>query len=294
MKIIGYDLSRYSVGRFLTTRNRSSLRSMTGKNTGVLQSVERAMRVLDHVAAAGGPVAAREVARDLGLTLPTTYHLLTTLVTGGYLVHLPEQRAYALGHRLDDLARALHRQIAVPPGVCRVAAVVHREAHAAAYYASLRNAEMIVAHVDECPEHPRIRTLGVGFHEAPHATAFGKLMLATLEPADREAVLDRTGTPAVTAATVTDRDQLQEQLHRVRGTGLAVEVNEFQPELSCMAAPVNDAAGRFVGAVAVSLPTARMRADRWSVERVVRLGAVRASRAVALETATRTGRLRNG
>ncbi|WP_328469918.1 helix-turn-helix domain-containing protein [Actinoplanes sp. NBC_00393] len=264
---------------------------MSGKGAGLLQSVERAMRVLDHVAAAGGPVAAKDVARALGLTLPTTYHLLTTLVTGGYLVHLAEERAYALGHRVDDLARALHRQIAAPPEVCRVAAVVHRQAHAAAYYAALRNAEMIVAHVDECPEHPRIRTLGVGFHEAPHATAFGKLMLATLEPDDREAVLDRTGTPEITPATVTDRELLHRQLRQVRGTGLAVEVNEFQPELSCMAAPVNDAAGRFVGAVAVSMPTARMRSDRWAVERVVRLGAVRASRAVALDNAARTGRL---
>ncbi len=166
---------------------------------------------------------------------------------------------------------------------------MHRQAHAPAYYAALRNAEMIVAHVDECPTHPRVRILDVGFHETPHATAFGKLMLSTLTPADREELLDRTGTPAVTAATVTDRSLLLRQLSQVRGTGLAVEVNEFQPDLSCLAAPVNDAAGRFVGAVAVSMPTPRMRADRWTVERVVRLGAVRASRAVALDTALRTG-----
>ena len=86
-----------------------------GKGTGVLQSVERAMRVLDHIASAPGPVQAKQLARDLGLTLPTTYHLLTTLVTGGYLVHLADERAYALGHRVDYLARGLHRQIAAPP-----------------------------------------------------------------------------------------------------------------------------------------------------------------------------------
>ncbi|GAA2871250.1 transcriptional regulator [Actinoplanes cyaneus] len=262
---------------------------MRGKGAGLLQSVERAMRVLDHVAAAAGPVPARDVAAALGLTLPTTYHLLTTLVESGYLVHLSELKAYALGHRVDDLARGLHRQIAAPPEIRRVAAVVHRQAHAPAYYAALRNAEMIVAHVDECPDHPRVPVLGVGFHEAPHATAFGKLMLATLNPADREELLDRHGTPAVTPATVTDRSQLLRQLHQVRGAGLAVEVNEFQPDLSCLAAPVNDAAGRFVGAVAVSLPTPRLRADRRTVERVVRLGGVRASRAMALRRALHTG-----
>ena len=255
---------------------------MSGKGAGHLQSVERAMRVLDHIAASPGPVAARELSRALGLTLPTTYHLLTTLVTGGYLVHLPEERAYALGHRVDDLARGLYRQIAVPREVERVAEVVHQQARAAAYYAALRDAEMIVAHVAECAEHPRIRPIGIGFHQAPHATAFGKLMLATLEPGDREALLDHTGTPAVTAATVTDRAVLFRQLRRVHDTGLAVEVDEFQSGLSCMAAPVTDAAGRFVGAVAISMPTTRLRADRWTAERAVRLGAVRATRAVAL------------
>ena len=262
--------------------------------TGLLQSVERAMRVLDHIAAASGPLPAREISRALGLALPTTYHLLTTLVTGGYLVHLADEKAYALGHRVDDLARGLRRQIAVPPEVERVAAVTHRQANAAAYYAMLRDTEMIVAYVAECPEHPRIRPLDVGFHHALHATAFGKLMLAMLEPGEADDVLNATGTPSITPATVTDRRVLRRQLEQVRATGLAVEVDEFQSDLSCMAAPVTDAAGRFVGAVAISMPTARLREHRWVAERAVRLGAVRATRAVALVTAARNGRSQDG
>jgi DNA-binding IclR family transcriptional regulator len=264
---------------------------MSGKGTGLLQSVERAMRVLDHIAAAPGPVPAKAVAGALGLTLPTTYHLLATLVNGGYLVHLADEKAYALGHRVDDLARGLHRQIAVPPEVERVAQVTHQEARAAAYYATLRDTEMIVAHVAECPEHPRIRLLDVGFHQAPHATAFGKLMLARLARDVAEDLLEASGLPPVTPGTVTDRRLLHRQLDQVRATGLAVEVDEFQSELSCMAAPVTDAVGRFVGSVAISMPTAQMRERRWVVERAVRLGAVRATRAVALRAAARTGRI---
>jgi DNA-binding IclR family transcriptional regulator len=171
--------------------------------------------------------------------------------------------------------------------VRRVAAVVHQEARAAAYYATLRDTEMVVAHVAECPVHPRIQPIAVGFHRAPHATAFGKLMLANVPDDDREAVLAHTGTPALTPETVTDRPLLLRQLRQVRGTGLAVEVDEFQSGLSCMAAPVTDAAGRFVGAVAISMPTSRLRTDRWTAERAVRLGAVRATRAVARYAAVR-------
>jgi DNA-binding IclR family transcriptional regulator len=249
---------------------------------GLLRSVERAMRVLDRVADAAGPLPAKDIARDLDIPLPTTYHLLTTLVHGGYLVHLTAAHAYALGHRVDDLARALRRQLAVPAEVERIAAVCHEEARAAAYYATLRDGEMVVAHVAECPDHPRMRLLDVGFHHAPHATAFGKLMLALLDPAVREERLDRTGTPPVTPRTVTDRLALRRQLDQVRAAGLAVETDEVQADLGGMAAPVTDAAGRLVGAVAVTLPTSQLRRRRREVERAVRTAAVRASRAAAM------------
>jgi DNA-binding IclR family transcriptional regulator len=256
--------------------------------SGLLRSVERATRVLDRVADAPGPLAAKDIARDLDLTLPTTYHLLTTLVRSGYLVHLAVERAYALGHRVDDLARALRRQLAVPAEVERIAAVCHEEARAAAYYTAVRDGEMVVAHVAECPDHPRMRLLDVGFHHAPHATAFGKLMLATLDPVTREDLLERTGTPPVTARTVTDRLVLRRQLDQVRATGLAVETDELQPDLGCMAAPVTDAVGRLVGAVAVSMPTSQLLRRRREVERAVRAAAVRATRAASLAPA-RTG-----
>lgn len=256
---------------------------------GLLQSVERALRVLDYVAAAAGPVPAKLVARDLGLALPTTYHLLATLVRAGYLVHLTEEHCYGLGHRVNDLARALHRQIDVPDEIKQVTVTCHRDAGAAAYYAVLRDSEMVVAYVTECHEHPRIQPLDVGFHEAAHATAFGKLMLAALDPPAREEVLDRWGTPPVTPATLTDPRVLRQQLAQVREHGLAVEVDEFQPDLSCMAAPVTDGAGRFLGAVAISLPTAQLRQRRWEVERAVRTAGVRATRTVALTSAVRGG-----
>jgi DNA-binding IclR family transcriptional regulator len=244
--------------------------------------------VLDHVAEAPGPLAAKDIARDLDLTLPTTYHLLATLVQGGYVVHLVVEHAYALGHRVDDLARALRRQIAVPAEVERIAAVCHEEARAAAYYAALRDGEMVVAYVADCPHHPRMRLLDVGFHRAPHATAFGKLMLATLDPVSRADLLERIGTPPVTPWTVTDRLVLYRQLEQVRATGLAIETDEVQAELGCMAAPVTDAVGRLVGAVAVSMPTSQLLGRRREVERAVRTAAVRASRA-ACSAAARTG-----
>ena len=258
------------------------------RDTGVLQSVERALRVLDHVAASPTrTVPAKEVAQALGLPLPTTYHLLTTLVRSGYLVHDPEEHGYAVGHRVATIARGMRRQIAAPDGVDRVVEDCHQQAAAASYYAYLRHGEMVVAHVADCAKHPRIEVLEVGFAEADHATAFGKLMLAFLDPDAREERLVAAALQPITAATVTDPGILRRQLEQVRASGLAMELDEFQPGLSCLAAPVTDAVGRFVGAVAISTSTEGLRARRWDLERVVRSAATRATRVYALARSVR-------
>ena len=258
------------------------------RDTGVLQSVERALRVLDHVAASPTrTVPAKDVAQALGLPLPTTYHLLTTLVRSGYLVHDADEHGYAVGHRVATVARGMRRQIAAPDGVDRVVDDCHQQAAAASYYACLRHGEMVVAHVADCARHPRIEILEVGCAQADHATAFGKLMLAYLDPDAREARLTSAALQPITAATVTDPGILRRQLEQVRTTGLAMEIDEFQPRLSCMAAPVTDAVGRFVGAVAISTSTERLRSRRWDLERVVRSAATRATRVYALARSAR-------
>lgn len=252
------------------------------KGTGVLQSVERALRVLDAVSAAHEGITARQLAERLELPLPTVYHLTSTLVGSEYLIRLPDRRGYALGPRIGDLARGMHDQLAVPDQLANVVATLHREAGAPAYYAVFRNASPVVAHVVDSPTLPRVKPLDVGFHEANHALAFGKVMLASLDPDDRHDLLDAVGVPAFTHATVTDRRVLERQMDQVASSGIAVEVDEFRDDLSCLAAPVREAGGAVVGALAVSTDTARMREDRWRLEHAVRLGAARCTRALAL------------
>jgi len=78
------------------------------------------------VAEAGDGVTTKSIARRLGLTLPTTYRLLATLVDEGYLVRLHEPRGYGLGYRLGELARRLSNQLAMPWPVQGILHEVHR------------------------------------------------------------------------------------------------------------------------------------------------------------------------
>ena len=245
-----------------------------------MQSVERALRVLEAVGTRQEGVAAKALAAELGLTLPTTYHLLGTLVDAGYVLHVPAQHRYVLGHRVRELAVALAHQLAVPPAVAATVRALHLRADAAAYYAVFRDDEVVVSHVEDSPRRPRMVPLGVGFHEVPHATAFGKVMLAAMTPAARGHLLG-SDLRCLTTSTVVDRAAIERQLDRVRETRLAWEVEEFQAGWACLASAVHAPGGAVVAAVSVSVPVGEFPARRHDLEVAVREGATRASRALA-------------
>ncbi|GAA3589640.1 IclR family transcriptional regulator C-terminal domain-containing protein [Kribbella ginsengisoli] len=245
-----------------------------------MQSVSRALRAMEFVAASKDGVTAKEIAAHLELAVPSAYHLLATLTESGYLVHLAQDHRYGLGYRVRLLEQGLERQLEVRPLIAAAVRRLHLEADAAAYYAVYREVNVVVAHVVDSERRPRVQLLDIGFHEAAHATAFGKVMLAAMTPEDRAAYLDRVGLRQCTAKTLTDRTQLEGHLEQVRLSGVALEIGEFQDGLTCLAAPVRSSAGAVLASVAISLPSADFTARRWTVERAVRRGALLATRAV--------------
>lgn len=249
---------------------------------GTVKSVARAFRALEFVAARRDGASAKEIAAHLGIALPSTYHLLATLVEGGYLVHLANNARFGLGYQVRVLEQGLTHQLEVPKVIKDAINHLHTEADAAAYYAVYRETDVVLAHVVDSERRPRVQVLEVGFHEATHATAFGKVMLAAMDLEQRQDYIQRLGLLACTSKTITQAEALEHHLAHVRESGIALEIGEFQDGVSCIAAPVRTPAGEVVGSVAISLPTALFTKRRWNLERAVRHGALVANRALSV------------
>ncbi len=220
---------------------------------GGVATVEKTLAVLEVVADRGGATA-KEVSEELGFPLPTTYRLLQVLVGCDYLVHLKTAKRFELGYKLDRLGVSLHRQVGVPGVVRQRIARLHETVGAASYFAVYRGADVVVAHVEDCPVHPRINPMNFGFHEAGHATAFGKILLAAMTTEEAGEYLDAHGTERLTSTTITDRGDLRRHLAEVSRRGVAWERGEFVPSEACAAVAVHNAAGAVTGAVAISTP----------------------------------------
>ncbi|WP_448628669.1 IclR family transcriptional regulator [Geodermatophilus sp. URMC 64] len=234
----------------------------------LIQSVQRALRLLEIIAEHGGRARAKEVARAAGLPLATTYHLLRTCAHEGWLQRL-DDGSYVLGHRIDVVRR--HGTAARGVALARPALEWLRdELGGAVYLGRYVDGEIVVAEIVDGPRAPRI-DLWVGVHDAGHATALGKSILGQLPAADRDEYFSRHPLHDLTPRTVVDRRRL-----RLPPAGdVAVDDGEYAVGVACLAAAVATPDG--VGAVAV-VTSPGVREGR----RTLLTGAGRVSRALVL------------
>lgn len=225
---------------------------MAGEPT-LIESVRRALNLLDLVGAADRPLSAKILARRAGLAQPTAYHLLRTLTNEGYLAKV-EGQGYVLGERVAALAGRLARPAARVPRYHPILRELHDTLNAAAYLAVLDDGEVTVVDIVDSPAARRV-DLWVGFHEAAHATALGKAVLSALDGPAREAYLADHELPDLTPRTVTDRRVLLRELEAVHG--FALDREEYALGTACVATPVPSSS--LVAAVAVSVPSRQAR-----------------------------------
>jgi len=239
--------------------------------------VRRTLEILEVVASAGG-ASAKEIADRTRLPLPTVYRLARELVESDYLVHIREERRFELGYKLHELGVSLHEQLGVPHDVRGEVVALHRQLGLAAYFAVHRGTDIVVVFTAASAQCPRLRSLKFGFHEAPHAHALGKILLANMDARQRALHLPSEPMPRLAADTITTHAELAAQLTVVSDRGIAWEHGELQTGATCAAAAVRGAAGTILGSVAVSGPDARFAYDRDEVEAALRAAARRVSR----------------
>lgn len=255
---------------------------MTGQPT-LITSVQRALHLLDAVGSSERPVTAKALARVTGEKLPTTYHLLRTLVHEGYLCRL--DGGYVLGERVSALSARMHPD-SLRDRVRPALAGLHQTLHAAAYLVLYRDGELDLVDVVDSPAAPRV-DLWVDLTASGHATALGKAVLSALDDEGRLDYLARHELADLTPYTLTDRRSLLRGLARTdrvdQSGGVVVDRQEYSLGIACVATPVRvvrpdgDVA---VGAVAVSVAAPALDGAR---RRAVDLA--RAAHRLALELA---------
>ncbi|MDH2414491.1 IclR family transcriptional regulator [Nocardioides sp. CER19] len=219
---------------------------------GGVQSVDRSLDLLDALVAADRPLGIAELVDLCALPQGTVHRLLQALQRRGYVRRTPA-RKYALGTGSLRLADAAQR--ALVRSARPVLTELVRMSGETANLAVLEGDEVVYVAQVASPHTLRMFA-EVGRHVPPHSTAVGKVLLAAMPPDRAAGVVRRSGLARRTPTTITERAAFLAELDRVRAQGYAVDEQEHETGVRCVAVPVGPG-DRVVAAVSVSGPADR-------------------------------------
>ncbi len=230
---------------------------LDGVSESGVQSVERALDLLELLASASDWMGISELGAATGQPLATVHRLLATLIARGYAVRDTRTRRYALGGAATALAHGVQRA----PDLAALATPYLREVTAL----SGETANLAVLERDRAvyvaQAHPaRIMRMFTepGNRVFLHSTGCGKVLLAYQPDDVIAAVIADTGLPTQTARTITTPARLWREVEAIRARGYALDDEEQEEGVHCLAVPVHDIRGVVAAAMSVSGPTSRL------------------------------------
>jgi DNA-binding IclR family transcriptional regulator len=218
---------------------------------GAHRSMAKAFRVLE-LLSSRSPRTLGEIAEGVGLGKSGLCRLLKSLASIGYVVQAGDRGSYGVSPKVVELAEAYlagDRLVVEARPVLRELSLAAR---ASAHVAVLVDGKALVVAKEASPELIQVASR-VGAPNPLHASAMGKVLLASLPEKDLRSFLRRP-LPRFTDRTITDRRRLREALAEVRRRGFALESGEEHPGVGCIGVPVRDAQGRWIAALSVSGP----------------------------------------
>jgi DNA-binding IclR family transcriptional regulator len=218
-----------------------------------VQSIRRAFAVLGTLG--DGPLGVTDVAGRSGLPKSTAARLLATLADEGAVEQIPGDTVWRLGPRLVTLTARY--------GLARSLAAIARPtldelAAASGEAAGLAMPDGDLVHyIDQVdtPNPVQVRDW-TGARAPLHAVSSGQVLLAFRPPAAIERYLGAS-MERFTAHTLADADAVRERLHSIRRKGYTWAIEEFDPGISSVAAPIADGSGEVIAAVHIHGPSYR-------------------------------------
>jgi len=220
-----------------------------------IQSVDRALHLLETIAECGGEATLTELSNRTKLNISTCHHLLATLIKRNFAAKVPGRRLYALGGRLMTLSHAC-LQVDLPRRAQPYMENINRATGETVHLAALQGEAISVLAVREARHAIRVETGKLGRIPAPHAQSAGKAILAWL-PEDEIRRILPASMKRYTSNTVTEFPAVIEMLRHVRRNGYAMDLEEFLPGVTCVGSAIRDQTGSVIGAISASMPSMR-------------------------------------
>lgn len=220
-------------------------------------------RVLDCFIQGNKPLQLADLEKKLDIYPSAIHRILDTLRYLDYIEHIPYSDKYQLGIKCLELGMSKLSQIEIIKEASPYLDELSKEFKENVYLGVLFDGFVIYQAKKEALRRVQIVT-HVGTRAYAHCTALGKALIAFLDKDEREKIYKKIGFPKLTKNTITDKELFEKEVKKVRQQGFAIDDEENEYDIRCIAAPIRDYSGTVISAISISGPSYRFDIERRS------------------------------
>lgn len=235
------------------------------KSEYIIQAVSHALDLLEQFHGEVDELGVTELSKRLKLHKNNVFRLLATLESRGYIEQNRATENYRLGLKSLELGQTFIKQMGLLRQAKPILEKVVGACNETSYVAIFKDGYIVYLDVVETDLTVRVVSR-VGSRLPAYCTASGKVHLAHMSDEEVDTLLPAKELKAYTPNTVVDRNKLKQELRKVADAGYAVDDEEVDIGVRCIAAPIRDYTRRIVGAVSISGPAMRFSDERLEKE----------------------------
>jgi Transcriptional regulator len=232
----------------------------TAKRNYNITSVQRCLRLLSLFARTPGGLSASEVAKQSSLPVSTVHRFLANLENAGFL-DFSNTGKYHLGIACFSIGHAALAQLDVRRLSFPYLQALNQKTRETVHLTVRHGLSAVYVEKLDSPEQLRIFSR-IGSSVPLHCTAVGKVLLAYLPEDERGRTLEQMELRRLTTNTIGNLQELERHLERVRKNGCAFDLEEHEPHIRCVAAPIWDHSGAVNASLSLTAPVVRMALPR--------------------------------
>ncbi|MFJ5717909.1 IclR family transcriptional regulator [Neobacillus sp. NPDC093127] len=232
----------------------------------LIQSVERAADILELFVATYPELSIKEISDHLGLSKSTVHGIIKTLEHRGYLQQNSDNQKYRLGVRLFELGNFVGKHLDIGNIAKPIIRKLVEELNETVHLTLFERDDVIYI---EKLEGSRALTIysHIGKRAPIYCTGVGKAILAHQNEEEVDRLLSKSELKSFTDFTLTNIEDIKNHLAAVRGQGYAIDDEEIELGLKCIAAPIFNHQGKVVSSISCAAP--KMRLDEEKLPKVI-------------------------
>ena len=226
-----------------------------------IQSIARAVSILEHLAVNGNEDSLSNISRTLGLSKSTTYSIIATLEQLGLVQQDQASARYSLGIKLFELGQVVHSSMDLRKlAIASLQKLVEKYGETA-LLGILSQGEVVYIDKVDC-----LHSIGIsskiGGRNPAHCTGVGKMLLSGLSDEELKKFIDQKDLKKYTDKTITEPAVLRRHLYEIHKQGYAIDDEEIETGLRCIAAPIRNHRSEIIASISLSGPTQRMNKEK--------------------------------